>query len=159
MLEVPHMKVTTITFDDTIVQVFSEDHERLDELLELTVGACRRDAPREARAAFYAYEDSLRHHIRVEDDRLFVGFGEHTGLHKTGPAAILRREHRDAERRLDDIGSALDGEPDLGEVERQLRTCAKAALVHCSHTRGASTTSFEFGSARSRSGHCSNGTS
>lgn len=118
------------TFDDGVFQIFSEDHTRMGEMLDEAIDACRREVARDARMAFYRYEDSLRRHIQVEDEKLFVAFGAHTGLRETGPAPAMRREHREIELRLNAIGNALDGEPDLAQVERQLVSLKPLLLEH-----------------------------
>jgi hypothetical protein len=114
------MRVSTMSLHDSILQVFSDDHARLHALLDLAIGACRRDAPRDARRAFYGYEDNLRRHIRIEDERLLMTFGARSGRLAASPTVAMRRAHREMERRLDDIGSALDGVPELPRIERQL---------------------------------------
>jgi iron-sulfur cluster repair protein YtfE (RIC family) len=114
------MEMAMAIIDESVLQTFSDDHEQLRETLERAIDACRSCALHDARASFYRFEDQLRRHVRTEDDVLFPAFEAHTGLRNTGPTAVMRREHREIERRLDRISDALDGKPDLTLIEREL---------------------------------------
>lgn len=117
------------TIGQGILETFAGDHERLRGLLGRAIEACSSCATREARSAFYSFTDGLCRHIQAEDELLFPAFEAHTGLRGgcaassmagSGPTARMRREHRQIERRLNQIGDALDGKPDLRAVAREL---------------------------------------
>ena len=114
------MYTATETIGQGVRETFAGDHERLRGLLGRAIAACSSCATREARTAFYAFTDGLCRHIQAEDELLFPAFEAHTGRRGSGPTAVMRREHRQVERRLNQIGDALDGRPDLRAVAREL---------------------------------------
>ena len=81
---------------------FGEDHDRLDEYFKQF--QLYKDSDfRKARESFKMFKLSLQRHIAWEEDVLFPVFEQKTGLHDTGPTAVMRLEHRQVERALEEI--------------------------------------------------------
>jgi iron-sulfur cluster repair protein YtfE (RIC family) len=99
---------------------FTEDHDRLDHLLETYRRLKRTDFPR-AKAAFKEFKMGLQRHIVWEERILFPRFEEKTGMREVGPTAVMRAEHRQ-------IGACLEAlhqkvrhqDPESDAQERQL---------------------------------------
>lgn len=84
----------------------TEDHHRLTALFDQA--RCRVDKGALAQAAdvFQAFAQGARRHMRVEERWLFPCFEERTAS-CTGPTALLRDEHRQLERILEEAAAAL----------------------------------------------------
>jgi iron-sulfur cluster repair protein YtfE (RIC family) len=112
----------------SVLEGFSADHRRLEELLVALIGAVESSDLERARRAMATYVRESRRHSRVEDDVLFAGFEERTGMRDTGPTVILRRDHQEIDRRLDQLSGALVNASTAHEALFQVR--ALQALLH-----------------------------
>ena len=124
---------------DTVTGFFQDDHRRLDDVFEryeqakagasddpgsvapIVDGSGRRVSG-DPLVQFEAFAGGLRQHIVWEEEHLFPLFEQRTGMTLGGPTEVMRREHRQIERLLDDIAEGLrDGVlDDLGESEEVL---------------------------------------
>ena len=94
----------------TILEFMSEDHDRLDGIFS-RFKKLNADDPARATAPFTDFKDGLLRHILWEEDVLFPIFEEATGMRDSGPTAVMRMEHRQIEKILEDIaGKVLEGE-------------------------------------------------
>lgn len=83
------------------------DHRRLDALLEEVEGRARQGGFAEASARFGDFSGGLLRHIRMEEEVLFPAFEQWTGM-VSGPTVILRAEHEDLKRILEELAEALE---------------------------------------------------
>ena len=78
--------------DVTVADLLEEDHRRLDAL-GAEMCQLAESAPARAFVAARMLDSGLRRHFRIEEDVLFPMYDERSGLEKTGPTTIMRREH------------------------------------------------------------------
>lgn len=102
----------------TIFEFMSVDHDRLDNTFEEFKKLNKTDM-KGAKAVFLDFKAGLHKHIAWEEDILFPIFEQGTGMHDTGPTAVMRMEHRQIEELLEEIGEkVLAGELDgIDEAE------------------------------------------
>lgn len=86
----------------SIESYFSEDHDRLDELLR-QFQLNKEINFSKAKEYFKSFKSGLMHHIAIEEEILFPVFEEKTGLKGVGPTTVMRKEHRDIEKALEAI--------------------------------------------------------
>ena len=102
----------------TVHQYFSDDHRRLDGLMQSFQSEKRRDFAK-AKEALREFLLGLRRHIVWEEELLFPLFEKHSGFGSGGPTEVMRAEHRRISDALDDLHEKVrraDAECD-GEVE------------------------------------------
>lgn len=89
-------------------ETLSWDHDRLDAL---EAAAFRARAAGDFPTAFDLYAQfalGLKRHIGFEEALLFPAFEEKTGMPPTaGPTAVMRSEHREIERLLEEIAAGI----------------------------------------------------
>jgi len=85
-----------------ITDYFQADHDRLDELFEDFKRFKRTDYCR-AKECFVQFKFGLQRHIIWEEEILFPLFENKTGMRDFGPTAVMRNEHREIGKRLEDI--------------------------------------------------------
>ena len=103
-----------------ISAAFGDDDHELQSGLECAIAACSRATTREACAHFALFAAGLRRHMRAEDNVLFPAFEAHTGLRDGGPTTVMRRDHREFEERLQQIGESLRRGEDAAVAEQRL---------------------------------------
>jgi iron-sulfur cluster repair protein YtfE (RIC family) len=124
------MDSAVIGVEAGIAATFGADHAWMRDRLARAIGACRRAEVTAARAAFDAYAARLGRHILVEDGALFSAFEAHTNLRVAGPTVVMRREHRQIERRLARLHDALRGAPRLDDVAAELEALQAMLADH-----------------------------
>lgn len=102
----------------TIFEFMSTDHDRLDNIFEEFKNLKKNDISG-ARRLFLDFKAGLQAHIVWEEDILFPIFERGTGMHDTGPTAVMRMEHRQIESFLEEIGEKLlaEGMEGVNEAE------------------------------------------
>ncbi|MBI4024516.1 MAG: hemerythrin domain-containing protein [Verrucomicrobia bacterium] len=90
-----------------IAQWYGHDHDRLDELFQQFRASKETDFPR-AGESFRQFRKGLEQHIAWEEGILFPLFEEKTGLHGCGPTEVMRQEHREIKRLLEQIGGKIE---------------------------------------------------
>jgi len=94
----------------TILEFMSEDHDRLDAVFE-QFKRLKADDRERMKALFADFKTGLLRHIGWEEDILFPIFEKATGMRDSGPTAVMRMEHRQIEKVLEEIASrVLSGE-------------------------------------------------
>ncbi|HAJ76949.1 MAG TPA: hypothetical protein DCM64_10900 [Gammaproteobacteria bacterium] len=76
----------------TLFEFMSIDHDRLDDLFEEFNKLAKSDMGK-AKSLFDNFRAGLQRHIIWEEDILFPIFERATGMHETGPTAVMRMEH------------------------------------------------------------------
>jgi regulator of cell morphogenesis and NO signaling len=100
----------------TIFEFMSVDHDRLDEIFEGFKKLSEDDIDG-ARKLFPEFKTGLVQHIGWEEEILFPIFEQKTGMHDTGPTAVMRMEHGHIKNFLAEIGEkVLAGE--LKDVDK-----------------------------------------
>lgn len=103
---------------NTIKDFFEKDHERLDALFG-QFQKCKRSDFTAAKRAFKEFMTGLRRHIVWEEELLFPAFEKVTGVRDVGPTAVMRMEHQQIQRFLEEIHQRVrvqDPESDAAEV-------------------------------------------
>ena len=107
----------------TIFEFMSTDHDRLDNMFE-GFKNLKKDDMSGARRLFLDFKTGLQAHIAWEEDILFPIFERGTGMHDTGPTAVMRTEHRHIKNFLEEISEkvlagAVEGidEAEIGLLE------------------------------------------
>lgn len=94
-----------------IFEYMSQDHDRLDAILE---EFCREPDAEKAKELFLKFNTGLRAHIDWEEEMLFPQFEHRTGMRNSGPTAVMRIEHQQIKQYLQTILETI-GENDPGE--------------------------------------------
>lgn len=89
----------------TISTFFTDDHDRLDALLQ-SFQVLKRQQVSKAKETFREFKLGLERHIRWEETLLFPLWEEKTGMFD-GPTAVMRHEHRRIEEQLQAIDRNL----------------------------------------------------
>lgn len=93
----------------SITALLRDDHRRLDAIfseVKESAGA----AGAGAAARFAEFRAGLERHIDAEEHVLFPAFEAATGTHGAGPTAVMRSEHAEIRRLMDEIAAALERE-------------------------------------------------
>lgn len=94
-------------------------HRRMDQLLDRVEIALDLPSWSEARSLFARFRAELDEHIRIEEQVMFPTFEAFVRL-TGGPTAIMRREHAEIARCLDDIEDRLASERTADDAIEQL---------------------------------------
>lgn len=95
---------------DPVTGPLSADHRRLDVLLaEAKRQLCAGDIP-SARARFAKFREGLERHIAIEEEVLFPALERHSGPVGARPVSVMRAEHAEIRRRMDEVAGALEGD-------------------------------------------------
>ena len=86
----------------SITHYFEADHDRLDGLFRHFQEFKQSDYSR-AREYFVQFKFGLQRHIIWEEEILFPFFEKKFGLHDIGPTVVMRNEHRQIGKCLEDI--------------------------------------------------------
>jgi len=86
------------------------DHDRLDELLKTALAAAAAGNWGDCRRNLEPFRHGLFRHIHLEDEILFPAFDERTGLHGHGPTAVMRAEHIEIKKAVDEMALAARNE-------------------------------------------------
>lgn len=79
------------------------DHDRLDALLAGYRESIQAGRGKEARDLFSEFRTGLLRHIRMEEKVLFPAFEQATGMGQQGPTAMMRQEHLEIQRLLEEM--------------------------------------------------------
>lgn len=91
----------------TVMEFMAEDHDRLDGIFK-EFSEARHADPRKAKSLFGDFRTDLKRHIRWEEDILFPLFEAKTGMGDGGPVAVMKIEHREIEKLLDEVSRRLE---------------------------------------------------
>lgn len=112
--------------DQTISNYYEVDHDHLDELFRSFQRYKKSDIAK-AREFFHEFRIGLQRHILWEEEILFPLFERKTGLFQNGPTAVMRMEHRQIIRHLEEIHDKLKGKnTDTSHEEEMLITVLSA---------------------------------
>lgn len=89
-----------------VTEHLQADHERLDAILARVRTLAADGSFEEASARFAEFACGLRRHIEVEEEVLFPLFERVTGM-AHGPTVVMRHEHVEIRRAMEDISGAL----------------------------------------------------
>lgn len=104
----------------TVQDFFSKDHHHLDATFHEFQRLEKGDGDR-AKALFRQFDAGLRKHIVWEEEILFPLFEDRTGMKEQGPTAVMRMEHAEIKRFLQEIDTALQAKSArTEELERGL---------------------------------------
>jgi iron-sulfur cluster repair protein YtfE (RIC family) len=93
----------------SINQHYTEDHQRLDELLHGFQDLKATDH-RRAEKTFHEFKAGLERHIVWEEEILFPAFEKKFGHLQDGPTAVMRLEHREIRKYLNATAEKLTEE-------------------------------------------------
>lgn len=82
-----------VTPDATAGAFFTAHHRTCDMLWATIEAAVEKGDASTARAAYAAFESTLRQHMAMEEEVLFPAFEEATGM-TMGPTRVMRMEHQ-----------------------------------------------------------------
>ncbi len=91
---------------NSILEFMGKDHDRLDKIFGEFRGIVNTDVSK-ARPLFHDFKIGLQRHIVWEEEILFPIFENKTGMHDTGPTAVMRNEHRKIKDFLEKIHDKL----------------------------------------------------
>lgn len=92
----------------TVTEYLQTDHRRLDRIYDRFQDAVKEGGWAEASGEIREFSLGLKRHIRIEEEVLFPVFEEKTGMHDSGPTAVMRMEHTEIKSLLDKITAGAD---------------------------------------------------
>ena len=90
----------------TILEFMSEDHDRLDNKIKMYSTEKLVNVER-AEGIFILFKSELERHIIWEEDILFPVFERKTGIKDGGPTSVMRIEHIEIKKYLQEIKRKL----------------------------------------------------
>lgn len=102
----------------TIISYFEADHDRLDGLFKTFQNLKRSDFSK-AKEAFVDFKFGLQRHIVWEEEILFPAFEEKTGMHDSGPTAVMRMEHRHIGMLLEELHQKVKNHNSESDAEEK----------------------------------------
>jgi uncharacterized protein (DUF2249 family)/hemerythrin superfamily protein len=91
-----------------VSDLLGRDHDRLDGLFWRATHLAKTGDYPAARASFHEFSHGLIQHIKAEENVLFPAFEDATGM-TSGPTVVMRAEHREIGRLLEQAQTALAG--------------------------------------------------
>lgn len=89
----------------TITSILTEDHRYADAQFTAATEAVSRGACQDGERHLAFFRIVLESHMRIEEDVLFPAFEQATGM-TSGPTAVMRHEHQQMLKALDDMRDA-----------------------------------------------------
>jgi regulator of cell morphogenesis and NO signaling len=103
-----------------ILDFMGEDHDRLDGIFKEFQGKKSSDYSK-AKVLFSEFKTGLQRHIVWEEEILFPLFENRTGMHNSGPTAVMRMEQRQIKEFLEKIhDKILKKDTKTNDLERGL---------------------------------------
>lgn len=112
-----------------ISEYLAGDHARVDAAIPGILDAIDSAAFEAGRTCFGAFRSALDRHIQIEEDQLFPAFEAATGTTGSGPAFVMRGEHVEIRRLLNDIERGLR-ECDAAAAQRSMRWLIAMLRLH-----------------------------
>lgn len=103
----------------TVIGFMGEDHDRLDNIFKKFKNIKNTDKNK-ARNLFHEFKIGLQKHIVWEEEILFPIFENKTGMHDTGPTAVMKTEHRKIKDLLERIHRNLGKNIQIKDLEDEL---------------------------------------
>src|SRR3989344_5434339 len=100
----------------TVLNFMGEDHDRLDNILKEFKNIKNTDKNR-AKNLFHEFKIGLQRHIVWEEEILFPLFENKTGMHDTGPTAVMRMEHKKIKDFLEKIHQSIGKNIQTNDLE------------------------------------------
>jgi regulator of cell morphogenesis and NO signaling len=97
---------------------FEKDHDRLDSLFKEFQRLKRIDFVK-AKQNFAAFKFGLQRHIIWEEEILFSLFEQKTGISNAGPTFVMRQEHKQIGKILEEIHSKVKAADPASEREEE----------------------------------------
>ncbi len=88
-----------------VLEFMGKDHDRLDKLFKGF--RSKNNDINKAKSLFLDFRTGLLRHIVWEEEILFPIFEQKTGMHDTGPTAVMRMEHRQIKEFLEKIHNKI----------------------------------------------------
>lgn len=90
----------------TVLDFMSKDHDRLDNIFKEFRSIKVTNKDRKI-SLFHDFKVGLQKHIVWEEEILFPLFENKTGMHDSGPTAVMRMEHREIKNFLEKIHASV----------------------------------------------------
>lgn len=104
----------------SISKFMEQDHDRLDDLYN-QFKELKASDQNKANEIFSEFKSDLQKHIFWEEEILFPLFEYKTGMHDTGPTAVMRIEHKEIKNYLNEIFTNLNnGNTQTKDLENEL---------------------------------------
>lgn len=110
-----------------ILDVMTEDHDRLDRILRDFQRAGKED-PRRSRNLFQEFKTGLQRHLSWEEEILFPLIERRTGMHLPGPSTAMHAEHQQIKTLLQEADDALTGR--TANADASVRALMDLLFVH-----------------------------
>lgn len=91
---------------DRVTEFMGKDHDRLDEIFKEFHSIKDSDYDK-AMSLYLKFKAGLERHIAWEEEILFPLFEKRTGMHDSGPTAVMRMEHGEIKEFLEKIKNNL----------------------------------------------------
>lgn len=116
--------------DRSLLAAYAEDHRALGALLDrVLLTGFRTPRGGGGGESFALFATELRRHMRAENEALFPSLEDHLRQTDVGPTGVMRQEHGDFQRRLDEIAEDLERRM-LAEAEQRARALRVLLVDH-----------------------------
>lgn len=112
-----------------VTEYLEADHSRLDAIVADALTLAQGGSFERASARFAELVCGLARHIDVEEKLLFPAFEQRTGMTNSGPTFVMRREHVEIRRLMDEVASALE-RADGARAAREIASLTEALAGH-----------------------------
>ncbi|MGA9575870.1 MAG: hemerythrin domain-containing protein [Lysobacterales bacterium] len=99
--------MTGIDIESGLAAFFEQDHRDCDARWADVEELLDTEDVEAARPAWQKYEAGLRRHIAMEEEVLFPAFELASGMASGGPTAVMRMEHQQMQRLLEQVSDAI----------------------------------------------------
>lgn len=101
----------------TVTEYLQTDHRRLDGIFERFLQEVKAGKWDEAVTDFKEFSLGLKRHIKIEEEILFPVFEEKTGMVDAGPTFVMRMEHQEIQKNLDNTLASAEAKDASGVEE------------------------------------------
>ena len=113
----------------SVTEYLTRDHRRLDAIVSEVEGLASAGAFGDAETRFAEFTRGLGRHIDAEEEILFPAFEQVTGIVGGGPTFVMRKEHVEIRRLMNQVAGALAA-ADAGATQASLRELTDVLANH-----------------------------
>jgi len=92
----------------SLAQFFTEDHRACDAKWAEVEAAVDGGDPGTTKGAWQAFREATDRHLEMEESVLFPAWEKATGMHGSGPTAVMRSEHQQIRGLMNQIASLVE---------------------------------------------------
>ncbi|HXE71772.1 MAG TPA: hemerythrin domain-containing protein [Candidatus Nitrosotenuis sp.] len=112
-----------------LVRRMVDDHEQIDKLLHQSCSMLEAGSRDVAASLLATFAEELRHHIELEEEKIFPRYLERSDKTRQ-TMAVLSRQHREILERVEALVGLTAGDPGCGELLARLQELQELMEEH-----------------------------